>query len=392
MNSYLVPNYKPSLILEEGKKVELIDKNKNSYLDWTGGIAVNCLGHCHPQIVKTLQKQANKIWHVSNYFSNQPAIDLAKKFCELTFAEQVFFSNSGGEANEAALKLSRLYAYKNFGIKKNKIHSFYNAFHGRSLFTVSVGGSPKYCEGFGPLPQKIYHTKFNDFSALEKIIDKNSCAVILELVQGEGGIYPADKDFLKKIRKLCDHNQVCLIFDEVQTGIARTGSLFGYQEYNIIPDILTTAKALGAGFPISAMLTKKKFSKVFQPGTHGSTFGGNPLACAIAKKVLEIVSDEKFLKKIREKSCIFFDELDKLNKEYNIFCSIRGLGLMIGAELHSYYKIQDFLKACLQKKLLVLPAENNVLRILPALNISTKEIKIGFTRLKLAINYYLKNE
>ena len=386
MNSYLVPTYEPfSLEIKKAQGVNIISKTGQAYLDWTGGIAVNCLGHCYPEILEILKQQASNLWHTSNYFSHQPVQELAALLIEQTFAQQVFFANSGSEANEAALKLSRLYASKNFGEGKNQIHSFYNNFHGRTLFTVSVGGTESYKKGFGPLPQGISHTKFNDFEALEEAVTENSCAIILELIQGEGGIHLAHLDFLQKVRKLCNKYQVCLIFDEVQTGISRSGSFYYYEQLGIEPDILTTAKALGAGFPISAMLTKKKIANVFQPGTHGSTFGGNPLACSIAKKVVEIVTKEIFLKAIKQKSKIIFEELNSINKKYNVFSDIRGAGLMVGAELYPEYKITDLLQRSLEQKLLVIPAKGNVLRLLPALNITDEELAKGFQKLTQAI-------
>ena len=393
MKNYLTPNYKPfSLIPHSAKGVWVYDKKGKDFLDLTGGIAVNCLGHCHAKILKTLEKQAKKIWHTSNYFLNEPALKLAEKLVSLTFADKVFFSNSGSEANESALKLSRLYAFKNFTKNKNVIHSFKNSFHGRSLFTVTAGGTDSYKTGFAPLPKAIVHTDFNDIKALENAMNEKSCAVILEPIQGEGGIHLLDLQFIKKVRKLCNQYKACLIFDEIQTGIGRTGSFYAYQKWGVEPDILTTAKALGGGFPISAMLCREYLAEVFQPGTHGSTFGGNPLACAVAYEVVNTVSKETFLQKVTKSSEIFFQNLHKIQKKYSPFTSIRGMGLMIGAEFKPDYSVQKFLGIALEQKLLVLSAAGNVLRMLPPLNISKAEIEESFRRLENSMQIFLQGK
>lgn len=391
MQNFLVPNYKPlSVIPYSAKGVWIYDKKGKDYLDLGGGIAVTCLGHCHPEIVDSLEKQAKLLWHTSNYYNNHLSLELASKLVKLTFAERVFFANSGSEANEAALKLARLYAFKKFSPNKNLIHSFYNSFHGRSLFTVTVGGTESYTTGFSPLPGSISHSSFNDLAALSKSMSDKSCAVILEPIQGEGGIKLAEISFIKKVRELCDQHQACLIFDEIQTGVGRTGYFYAYQQWDLEPDILTTAKALGCGFPISAMLTKKHIAEVFQPGSHGSTFGGNPLACSVANKVVEIVSDAQFLLQVQQKSLVFFQKLQDLNEKYELFTSIRGQGLMIGAELKLEYSVKDFLSFAVNNGILVLMAGDNVLRLLPALNILEKEIEIAFDRLEKTIKDFLQ--
>ena len=393
MKSYFTPNYKPfSLIPQKAKGVWVYDEKGKDFLDLTGGIAVNCLGHCNPEIIEVLKEQANLVWHTSNYFVNEPAMKLAEKLVSLTFADKVFFANSGSEANEAALKLARLYASKNFGEDKNLIHSFQNSFHGRSFFTVATGGTDSYKAGFGPLPPAISHTDFNDIKAIENAMSEKSCAVILEPIQGEGGIHFMDLQFIKKVRELCNQYKACLIFDEIQTGVGRTGSFYAYQEWAIEPDILTTAKALGGGFPISAMLCREYLAEVFQAGTHGSTFGGNPLACAVATKVVDIVSEKKFLQGVKNSSKIFFQELTKLQEKYSLFTSIRGLGLMIGAELKPQYSIKKLLPLALEQGVLVLLAGDNVLRLLPSLNISESEIEESFRRLEKSIQIFLKGK
>ncbi len=393
MKSYFTPNYKPfSLIPQKAKGVWVYDEKGKDFLDLTGGIAVNCLGHCNPEIIEVLKEQADLVWHTSNYFVNEPAMKLAEKLVSLTFADKVFFANSGSEANEAALKLARLYASKNFGEDKNLIHSFQNSFHGRSLFTVTAGGTDSYKAGFGPLPPAISHTAFNNIEAIENAMSEKSCAVILEPIQGEGGIHFMDLQFIKKVRELCNQYKACLIFDEIQTGVGRTGSFYAYQEWAIEPDILTTAKALGGGFPISAMLCREYLAEVFQAGTHGSTFGGNPLACAVATKVVDIVSEKKFLQGVKNSSKIFFQELTKLQEKYSLFTSIRGLGLMIGAELKPQYSIKKLLPLALEQGVLVLLAGDNVLRLLPSLNISESEIEESFRRLEKSIQIFLKGK
>ena len=382
MKDYQLPNYKRlPIIPKSAKGVFVYNEAGKDFLDLTSGISVVSLGHCNPEIVSVLQKQSELLWHTSNYFNNSLALELAEKLVSLTFADSVFFANSGLEANEAALKLARLHCSKNFGEQKNQIHAFKKSFHGRSLFTVTVGGNENFKSGFGPLPQAISHSNFNDLSALEKVINSNSCAVILELVQGEGGVNPIDLKFLQGVRELCDKFQVCLIFDEIQTGLGRIGAFYGYQKYGIEPDILTSAKALGNGFPISALLTKKHLAEIFQPGSHGSTFGGNPLACAVANKVVDIISASDFLKQVNQKAKIFWENLEKLNQKYNLFCSIRGEGMLFGAELKPDYKIWELLNLAIKHNLLVLSADSNVLRLLPALTITNEELELAFQRL-----------
>ncbi len=284
----MVPNYAPGTIIPvKGEGSRIWDQDGREFVDLAGGIAVTSLGHAHPGLVGELEDQAHKIWHLSNVMTNEPALRLAKALCDLTFAERVFFANSGGEANEAAFKLARRYSWEHFGPEKHEIISFRNAFHGRTLFTVSVGGQPKYLEGFEPAPAGIHHAEFNDLESVRKLISKEkTCAVVVEPIQGEGGVLPASPEFLQGLRELCDENDALLVFDEVQTGVGRTGHLFAYQMYGVTPDILSSAKSLGGGFPVAAMLTTAKVAASLGVGTHGSTYGGNPLACAVAMKVI----------------------------------------------------------------------------------------------------------
>ncbi|MBQ5429116.1 MAG: acetylornithine/succinylornithine family transaminase, partial [Neisseriaceae bacterium] len=281
MKNFITPNFVfADIIPEKAKGSRVWDKNGNEYIDLAGGIAVNALGHCHPELVAALKEQSEKLWHISNLYTTRPTQELAEKLVAHSFADKVFFANSGAEANEAALKLARKYAHDNFGEEKHEIVSCVNSFHGRTLFTVSVAGQPKYSKDFAPLPAGIIHTPFNDIDALKKVINNKTCAFIVEPIQGESGVLPADKAFLQAARDLCDQFQAALIFDEVQVGMGRTGKLFAYQNYGIAPDILSSAKALGCGFPIGAMLCSEKYAQAFTPGSHGTTFGGNPLACA----------------------------------------------------------------------------------------------------------------
>ncbi len=373
----MTPNYAPmSIIPERGVGSRLWDTEGREYIDLAAGIAVSVLGHAHPELCRVLADQAGKFWHVSNLLTNKPAIELAQRLCSLTFAERVFFANSGAEVNEAALKLARRYAIEHYGEDKIEIISFRNSFHGRTFFTVCVGGQDKYSDGFGPKPGGITHLPFNDVAALKAAISDHTCAVIFEPVQGEGGVNPATQEFVETARALCDQFNASLIFDEIQTGIGRSGYLFTYQKSGITPDILTTAKGLGGGFPIGAMLTTRKIAESLKVGTHGSTFGGNPMACAVASKVLEIVAQPELLGSVREKNKLLLRELDKINRKYAVFSDIRGDGLLLGCELSGQWqgRAREILTRCTQNGLLILMAGANVLRLAPALNIEDRDI------------------
>ncbi|MDH2926707.1 aspartate aminotransferase family protein [Lonepinella koalarum] len=380
----MIQNYIPAnFIPVKGKGSHVWDQDGKEYIDFTSGIAVNSLGHCPDEIVEVLKAQSEKLWHSSNWFTSEPTLALASKLVQHTFAERVMFANSGAEANEAALKLARRYAVDNYGYQKSTIISFKQSFHGRTLFTVSVAGQPKYSDGFGPKPADIIHVKFNDLASVKAVIDDRCCAVIVEPIQGESGIIPATAEFLQGLRQLCDENNALLIFDEVQTGVGRTGYLYAYQKYGVTPDILTTAKALGNGFPISAMLTTTEIAKSFSPGVHGTTFGGNPLACAVAEKVIDTIADDQFLTQVNLTSALFKAELTKLNEQFHLFKEIRGEGLLIGAELIEKYqgKASDFVKVAAENGLMILVAGPNVLRFAPALNISEQDLLQGVDRL-----------
>lgn len=391
----MAPNYAPqSFVPVRGEGSQVWDSEGKQYIDFTGGIAVNVLGHCHPAMVKAINEQASKLWHLSNVYTNQPILELAQKLVQHTFAERVFFANSGGEANEAAFKLARRYAFDNFGPEKHEIIAFHKGFHGRTLFTVSVGGQAKYSEGFGPLPGGITHLPFNDLAALEAAISDKTCAVVMEPMLGEGGVIIPNDSFLKGARELCDKHNALLVFDEVQSGMGRTGHLYAYMGFGVTPDILSTAKALGGGFPIGAMLTTEKVAGSLVVGTHGSTYGGNPLAGAVGNAVFDIVSEPKFLEAVQGKHQRFVDGLARINEDLGIFKEVRGRGLLIGCELLPEHEGQAraIMRAGVEEGLMLLMAGPNVLRLAPALNIEDDLIFQGLERLEKAAQAYLSSK
>jgi acetylornithine/N-succinyldiaminopimelate aminotransferase len=384
----MVPNYSPSAIIPvRGEGSRLWDDEGNEYLDLAAGIAVNAVGHCHPVVVAALEKQAHQLWHLSNAYTNKPILAFAEKLIDNTFAEKVYFANSGGEVNEAAFKLARKYAQDHYGVEKNQIIAFENGFHGRTLFTVSVGGQPKYTKGFEPLPQGITHLPFNDIQKLEAEISDKTCAVVIEPIQGEGGILPADQAFLEKARELCDRFNAVLVFDEIQTGMGRTGDLFAYMGYGVVPDILTSAKAIGAGFPMAAMLTTDKVAASLGVGSHGSTYGGNALAGAVGNAVFDIINTEQVLQGVKDKSVIFKDLLNTINEKYQVFDEIRGKGLMLGCALSEAWrgKAKAFIGAGIQHNVMVLMAGPDTIRLVPSLLISNEEIHEALARFERAV-------
>ncbi|MFZ1828537.1 MAG: aspartate aminotransferase family protein [Candidatus Competibacteraceae bacterium] len=387
-DTFMVPNYAPAAIIPvRGEGSRLWDQEGREYIDFAGGIAVTGLGHAHPRLVAALTEQAQKLWHVSNTLTNEPALKLACRLCELTFAERVFFANSGAEANEAALKLARKYSADHFGPDKREIIAFTPSFHGRTLFTVTVGGQPKYTEGFEPLPPGITHVPFNDLATFASAISDRTCAVIVEPVLGESGVVSATPEFLQGLRELCSRHQALLIFDEVQCGNGRSGHLYAYMAYGVTPDILTTAKGLGGGFPISAMLTTAAIAQSLNVGTHGTTYGGNPLGCAVAGAALELFSDPELLAGVRHKHEIFMAGLRRINQRFGIFREVRGMGLLLGCELVETWqgRSRDFIKAALAEGLLVLVAGPDVLRLAPSLIIPDELIEEGLNRFERAI-------
>jgi len=385
----MVPNYAPGAVIPvRGKGSRVWDQEDREFIDLAGGIAVTCLGHSHPGLVSALMEQAEKIWHLSNVMTNEPALRLAKTLCDLTFAERVFFANSGGEANEAAFKLARRYAWQHTGPEKNEIIAFKNAFHGRTLFTVSVGGQPKYLEGFEPAPGGIHHADFNDLESVKKLISKaKTCAVVVEPIQGEGGVMPADEDFLKGLRDLCDKHDALLVFDEVQSGVGRTGHLYAYQKYGVTPDILSTAKGLGGGFPVAAMLTTAAIANSLGVGTHGSTYGGNALACAVAQRVVDTVSQPDILKGVMARSEKLCKGMMDIGERYGVFSEVRGAGLLLGCVMAEEWqgRAKEFLAAGIDEGVMVLIAGPNVIRLAPSLIIPDPDIDEALTRFEAAV-------
>ena len=384
----ILPIYAPAeFIPVKGKGSRVWDQQGKEYIDFAGGIAVTALGHCHPALVAALHQQGETLWHTSNVFTNEPALRLGRKLVEATFAERVVFMNSGTEANETAFKLARHYAVTRHSPYKTKIIAFHNAFHGRSLFTVSVGGQPKYSDGFGPKPADIVHVPFNDLQAVKAVMDDHTCAVVVEPIQGEGGVTAATPAFLQGLRELCDQHQALLVFDEVQCGMGRTGSLFAYMLYGVTPDILTSAKALGGGFPVSAMLTTHEIASAFHAGSHGSTYGGNPLACAVANAAFDLINTPAVLDGVSAKRELFVKHLQRLDAEFDLFSDIRGMGLLIGAELKPQHKgrARDFLYAAADAGVMVLNAGPDVMRFVPSLIIDEQDITEGMARFAQAV-------
>ena len=384
----ILPIYAPAeFIPVKGKGSRVWDQQGKEYIDFAGGIAVTALGHCHPALVAALHEQGETLWHTSNVFTNEPALRLGRKLVDATFAERVVFMNSGTEANETAFKLARHYAVTRHSPYKTKIIAFHNAFHGRSLFTVSVGGQPKYSDGFGPKPADIVHVPFNDLQAVKAVMDDHTCAVVVEPIQGEGGVTAATPAFLQGLRELCDQHQALLVFDEVQCGVGRTGSLFAYMHYGVTPDILTSAKELGGGFPVSAMLTTHEIASAFHAGSHGSTYGGNPLACAVANAAFDLINTPAVLDGVNAKRELFVKHLQQLDAEFDLFSDIRGMGLLIGAELKPQHKgrARDFLYAAAEAGVMVLNAGPDVMRFVPSLIIEEQDIAEGMARFAQAV-------
>ncbi len=386
-DEWMMPVYAPApFIPVRGEGSRLWDQQGKEYIDFAGGIAVNALGHAHPALREALNDQASKFWHTGNGYTNEPVLRLAKKLIDATFAERIFFCNSGAEANEAALKLARKYAHDRFGSQKSGIVAFKNAFHGRTLFTVSAGGQPAYSQDFAPLPPDIRHAVYNDLDSASQLIDDTTCAVIVEPVQGEGGVVPATNAFLQGLRELCDRHNALLIFDEVQTGVGRTGELYAYMHYGVTPDLLTTAKALGGGFPIGALLATERCASVMTVGTHGTTYGGNPLATAVAGKLLEIVNTPEVLNGVKQRHDWFVERINAINERFGLFSEIRGLGLLIGCVLNAEFagKAKLISQEAAVAGVMVLIAGANVVRFAPALNVSEEEVATGLDRFALA--------
>lgn len=387
-NDVMVPNYNPAAMVPvRGEGSRVWDQDNVEYIDFAGGIAVNVLGHCHPALTKALSEQGSKLWHLSNVFTNEPALRLAQKLTSATFADKVYFANSGAEANEAALKLARRYALDHYNEDKDQIVAFKQGFHGRTFFTVTVGGQPAYSDGFGPKPGAIIHSEYNNIDMLRSMMSEKTCAVMMEPMQGEGGIIVPDPAFVKAVRELCDEHQALLIFDEVQSGMGRTGKLFEYMNLDVVPDILTTAKSLGGGFPVGAMLTTDAIATSLKPGTHGSTYGGNPLACAVAEAVFDVVNNPEILAGVLHKEAIFREHLQRINDKYHVFSEIRGKGMLLGCALNEEYagRSRDFMVAANEENLMCLIAGANVVRFAPSLVIPDQDIVEGLARFERGI-------
>jgi acetylornithine/N-succinyldiaminopimelate aminotransferase len=388
----MVPCFAPAeFIPVRGEGSRVWDQQGRMYIDFASGVAVTALGHCHPAMIRALEEQARTIWHVSNWFTNEPALRLAKRLTDATFAERVFFCNSGAEANEAALKLARRFAHDRYGAKRTRVVSTLNAFHGRTLFTVTAGGQAKYATGFGPNPAGFTHLRYNDIAALEAEFAAHGaeiCAVILEPMQGEGGMTPGRPEYLQAARRLCTEHGALLILDEIQSGMGRTGALFSYMQKGIVPDILTSAKGLGGGFPIGAMLTTADIASAFSVGVHGTTYGGNPLACAVAGAVFDVINTTEVLDGVKARHALFMEGLRAINARRPVFADVRGEGVWIGCELaHAFRgKAGDVMRAAGDAGLLVLMAGPDVLRLAPSLLISLDEILEGLGRLETAVN------
>lgn len=368
--SAIFPTYaRWDVTVKEGKGATIVDIHDKKYLDFTSGIGVCNLGHCHDAPVRALKEQAEKLWHVSNLFHIPLQEEVAKLLTEYSCGDYVFFCNSGAEANEGAIKLARKYT------KKHKIITFKQSFHGRTFGSMSATGQEKVHAGFGPLLPTFVYATFNDFTSVEQLVDDDVAAIMLEVVQGEGGIHVGEKEFIQNIARLCREKDILLIVDEVQTGIGRTGKPFAYEHYGIEPDIITLAKGLGNGFPVGAIIGKEKLKEAFGPGSHGSTFGGTPLAMAVVKAVLTEVFTKNLWKEAAEKGEFLLSSLKERLANHKNVVSVRGLGLMIGIEYKE--EVAPIMAKLREKGLLVLNAGPNVIRLLPPLTISKEEIERG---------------
>ncbi len=373
---YLMPTYSRfPIVLRKGRGVKVWDTNGKEYLDFVGGIAVNVLGHCHPKVVVAIQKQAQRLIHVSNLYHIEPQVRLAKLLVMNSFADKVFFCNSGAEANEAAIKIARKYAHEHFGAECFEIISTFNSFHGRTIATLTATGQTKFQKGFEPLLPGFKHVPFNNIDALRAAVSERTCAVMLEPIQAEGGINLPSEDYLTQVRELCDEKKLLLILDEVQTGMGRTGKLFAYEHYGITPDIMSLAKGLGGGVPIGAMVATDKVAAVFQPRTHASTFGGNPLVCAAAIAAIEaLLEDGLVLDQCNRMSRYLLERLNQLQEEYGgKVVDVRGKGLLIAMELMR--EGAPYVTACMERGVLVgLAGAGNILRFTPPLIVEERDI------------------
>ena len=377
----ILPSYsRANLRFVKGEGVWLFTENGEKYLDMGAGIAVNCLGHANPHLTKVLTDQASQLWHTSNLYHIPNQEKLAKNLVQSTFADTVFFTNSGTESMECAIKMARKFHHSNDDLKRTEIITFENSFHGRSLAMISAAGSEKLTKGFEPILSGFIQIQYNNIEKLTEVVSKKTAAIVLEPIQGEGGIIPAQEHFLSQVKKLCVENGILLILDEIQCGVGRTGSLFAYEEYDVKPDIMAIAKGIGGGFPLGACLATERAAQGMTAGTHGSTYGGNPLACAVGNAVLGIINDQEFLDKVKDKSLLLKQKLAYLLDQHpDIFEEIRGKGLMMG--LKCKILNTDLVNAGYQKGLITVPGGDNTIRLLPPLNITNKEIDLAVTML-----------
>ena len=370
---YIMSTYKRfPIVLVRGSGARVWDRNGKEYLDFVAGIAVCSLGHSHPKVIEAIKKQAEVLTHVSNLYHIEQQILYAKKLVESSFADKAFFCNSGAEANEAAIKLARKYAYENMGKGKYELITMKDSFHGRTMATVTATGQTKFHVGFAPLLDGFNYVPFDSTPALRDAITDKTCGVLLEPIQGEGGIRIPDDKYLSEVRKICDEKGILMILDEVQVGMGRTGTLFAYEHYNVEPDIVTLAKAVGNGFPIGVMMATDRVASAFQPGNHASTFGGNPLAMAAALATLETIMNDGILENVRKIGSYFIKKLQELKKRSSIIKEIRGRGLIIGIEIS--IDGSQIVNACMDRGLLINCTGGNILRFVPPLTITEKDV------------------
>lgn len=372
--------------LDRGEGVHLYDADGKEYVDFGAGIAVFALGYNNKEYNDALKAQIDKLIHTSNYFYNEPAAKAAKAITEVSGMDRVFFTNSGTEAIEGAIKLAKKYAYLKNGSTDHEIIAMQHSFHGRSMGALAITGNRHYQEAFGPMIPGIRFAQYNDLASVEELVNDKTCAIIFETVQGEGGIYPAKPEFIKGVRKLCDEKGILLILDEIQCGMGRTGTMFAYEQYGVKPDILTVAKALGCGVPVGAFLAREEVAKALVPGDHGTTYGGNPLACAAAVKVLELFKKQNVLDNVKKVSAYLEKKLDEIVAEYDYVVERRGLGLMQGLEINTDVKdLKKVIAACLDNGLILFTAGTNVIRFVPPLVISEADVDEMITKLKKAL-------
>jgi acetylornithine/N-succinyldiaminopimelate aminotransferase len=384
VTSHLLPTYaRVDLAFERGEGVWLYSTDGDRYLDFTSGVAVNALGHAHPRLVAALTEQARKLWHVSNLYQIPEAERVAQRLCDASFADVVFFCNSGAEAMECTIKMARKYHAANGAPERYRIITFEGAFHGRTLATLAAGGQQKYLEGFGPVVPGFDQVPFGDLAATKAAVTAETAAILIEPIQGEGGVRVVEPAFLRALRALCDQHGLLLLFDEVQTGMGRTGELFAYQRVGVAPDVMALAKALGGGFPVGACLATREAAKGMTAGTHGSTFGGNPLAMSAANAVLDVMLEPGFLERVRRIELLFKQKLAQIKDHYpSVIAEVRGAGLLVGVRaLVPNGELVDALRA---EKMIAVSAGDNVVRLLPPLIISEPEIAEGVARLDRA--------